>query len=145
MPRSRSSGFESITRSSTCWLARKAPAWRSIWSTSVVLPWSTWAMIAMFRITQRSVLTGLRDKTAYGPAPGLRGGIYRRGVPGRKSGTRAGGGSWQAVSRGKEEVAGEQCAVSAQCVRVSRAADRWGCGLGAAGSGRLRAPVLTSS
>ena len=38
MPRSRSSGFESITRSSTCWLARKAPACRSIWSTRVVLP-----------------------------------------------------------------------------------------------------------
>ena len=51
MPRSFSSGLESITRSSTCWLARKAPACRSIWSTSVVLPWSTCAMIAMLRIT----------------------------------------------------------------------------------------------
>ena len=38
MPRSRSRGFESRTRSPTCWLARKTPAWRSIWSTSVVLP-----------------------------------------------------------------------------------------------------------
>jgi hypothetical protein len=25
------------------------PDWRSIWSTSVVFPWSTWAMIATFR------------------------------------------------------------------------------------------------
>ena len=38
IPRSRSSGFESRMRSSTCWLARKTPAWRSIWSTRVVLP-----------------------------------------------------------------------------------------------------------
>src|SRR5207244_2546146 len=50
MPRSRSSGFESITRSPTCWLARNTPAWRSIWSTNVVFPWSTCAMMAMFRI-----------------------------------------------------------------------------------------------
>ena len=27
----------------------RPPAWRNIWSTSVVLPWSTWAMIAMLR------------------------------------------------------------------------------------------------
>ena len=51
IPRSFSSGFESMTRSSTCWLARNAPACRSIWSTSVVLPWSTCAMIAMFLIS----------------------------------------------------------------------------------------------
>ncbi len=38
MPRSRSRSFESITRSATTSLARKAPAWRSMWSTSVVLP-----------------------------------------------------------------------------------------------------------
>ncbi len=50
MPRSRSSGFESMTRSLTCWLARNTPAWRSIWSTSVVFPWSTCAMMAMLRI-----------------------------------------------------------------------------------------------
>ena len=31
------------------WLARNVPDWRSSWSTSVVLPWSTWAMIAMLR------------------------------------------------------------------------------------------------
>ena len=50
MPRSRSSSFESITRSATCSLARKVPAWRSMPSTSVVLPWSTWAMMAILRI-----------------------------------------------------------------------------------------------
>ena len=38
MPRSRSSGFESITRSVISWLARNTPDWRSIWSTSVVFP-----------------------------------------------------------------------------------------------------------
>ena len=50
MPRSRSSGFESIARSCTAWLARKIPDWRNIWSTRVVLPWSTWAMMATLRM-----------------------------------------------------------------------------------------------
>ena len=49
MPRSRSSSFESITRSATRSLARKMPLWCSRASTSVVLPWSTWAMMAMLR------------------------------------------------------------------------------------------------
>ena len=39
-----------MTRSATFSLARKVPLWRSSWSTSVVLPWSTWAMMAMLRI-----------------------------------------------------------------------------------------------
>ena len=38
IPRSRSSGLESSTRSITCCPARNTPAWRSILSTSVVLP-----------------------------------------------------------------------------------------------------------
>ena len=50
MPRSRSSSFESITRSATCSFARKVPDWRSMASTSVVFPWSTWAMMAILRI-----------------------------------------------------------------------------------------------
>src|SRR5262245_47628218 len=50
MPRSRSSAFESITRSATSSLERKMPLWCSMASTSVVLPWSTCAMIAMLRI-----------------------------------------------------------------------------------------------
>src|SRR5215469_7670050 len=50
MPRSRSSSLESMTRSATCSLARKVPAWRSMASTRVVLPWSTCAMMAILRI-----------------------------------------------------------------------------------------------
>ncbi len=53
MPRSRSWSIESITRSvSTSWAA-KTPDWRSMASTSVVLPWSTWAMIATLRMSSR--------------------------------------------------------------------------------------------
>src|SRR6185295_19688728 len=48
MPRSRSSGFESMTQSVVSWFDRKAPDCRSRKSTRVVFPWSTWAMIAMF-------------------------------------------------------------------------------------------------
>ncbi len=53
MPRSRSWSIESITRSvSTSWAAN-TPDWRSMASTSVVLPWSTWAMIATLRMSSR--------------------------------------------------------------------------------------------
>ena len=44
MPRSRSWSSESSTRS-TSLVAANTPDWRSIASTSVVFPWSTWAMI----------------------------------------------------------------------------------------------------
>ncbi len=54
IPRSRSSSFESITRSTTCWFSRKILACFNIPSTSVVLPWSTWAMMAMLRNSFRS-------------------------------------------------------------------------------------------
>jgi len=50
MPRSRSRSLESMTRSTTASLARKMPDWRSMVSTRVVLPWSTWAMMAILRI-----------------------------------------------------------------------------------------------
>ncbi len=53
MPFSRSRSLESMTRSSTSWLARNAPDCQSMASTSVVLPWSTCAMIAMFRRSSR--------------------------------------------------------------------------------------------
>ena len=49
IPRSFSRSFESIARSSTRWLSRKVPDWRKSWSTRVVLPWSTCAMIATLR------------------------------------------------------------------------------------------------
>jgi hypothetical protein len=52
MPRSRSRSFESITRSIRCWCAANVPDWRSSLSTSVVLPWSTWAMMAMLRMAR---------------------------------------------------------------------------------------------
>src|SRR5215207_4281032 len=53
MPFSRSRSIESNTRSATSWLARKAPDCQSIASTSVVLPWSTWATIARFLRSSR--------------------------------------------------------------------------------------------
>ena len=33
-------------------VSRKVPDWRRSWSTRVVLPWSTWAMIAMLRMAR---------------------------------------------------------------------------------------------
>jgi len=53
MPRSRSWSIESMTRSVSAAPSRKAPDWRSIASTSVVLPWSTWAMMATLRRSSR--------------------------------------------------------------------------------------------
>ena len=49
---------ESIIRSTTAWFARNAPVWRSIASTSVVLPWSTWATIATLRRSSRTEAAG---------------------------------------------------------------------------------------
>jgi hypothetical protein len=53
MPFSRSRSIESITRSATFAPSRKAPDCHSIASTSVVLPWSTWATIATLRRSSR--------------------------------------------------------------------------------------------
>src|SRR5512147_658507 len=50
MPRSRSRSLESITRSTGTSFSRKMPLWLSMASTSVVLPWSTCAMMAMLRM-----------------------------------------------------------------------------------------------
>src|SRR5439155_24749849 len=60
MPRSRSRSLESMARSATRWLSRKEPACCSSRSTSVVLPWSTWAMIA----TLRNVIQEIRLRPA---------------------------------------------------------------------------------
>src|SRR5476649_1239326 len=49
IPRSRSSSLLSIARSATRSFARNTPLWCSSASTSVVLPWSTWAMMATLR------------------------------------------------------------------------------------------------
>src|SRR3954469_6063161 len=56
MPRSRSRSFESRMQSPTSCEARNSPLWRRRQSTSVVFPWSTWAMIAMFRTSERRIL-----------------------------------------------------------------------------------------
>ena len=53
MPFSRSRSPESMTRSLTDSLARKAPDCRSMASTRVVLPWSTWATMATLRMSSR--------------------------------------------------------------------------------------------
>lgn len=51
IPRSFSRALESMTRSSTCSLVRKVPLCLSSASTSVVLPWSTWAIMATLRMS----------------------------------------------------------------------------------------------
>ncbi len=59
MPFSRSRSPESMIRSATpasSWCAVNAPAWWSIASTSVVLPWSTWATMATLRRLLRRVV-----------------------------------------------------------------------------------------
>ena len=58
MPRSRSRSFELSARSTVAWFSRNAPDCLSSASTSVVLPWSTCAMIAMLRISMRGVPRG---------------------------------------------------------------------------------------
>src|SRR4051794_20358697 len=53
IPFSRSRSVESITRSATSCPERNAPDCQSMASTSVVFPWSTWAMIATLRRSER--------------------------------------------------------------------------------------------
>ena len=50
MPRSRSRGLVSIIKAPTCWWARKTCPCFNNASTKVVLPWSTWAMMARLRM-----------------------------------------------------------------------------------------------
>src|SRR3990167_9589224 len=50
MPRSRSKSMESMMRSPRPWMLRWTWVWRNMGSTSVVLPWSTWAMMATLRM-----------------------------------------------------------------------------------------------
>src|SRR5512143_3723818 len=56
MPFSRSRSMLSMTRSFTDWFSRNTPLCQSMASTSVVLPWSTWAMMAMLRICSRTAI-----------------------------------------------------------------------------------------
>src|SRR5262249_53948041 len=53
MPFSRSRSIESMIRSGTDSFWRKSPDCHNMASTRVVLPWSTWAMIAMLRMLSR--------------------------------------------------------------------------------------------
>ena len=53
MPRSRSWSMESMTRVSSVLVGGEHAGLRSMASTSVVLPWSTWAMIATLRMSER--------------------------------------------------------------------------------------------
>src|SRR5215207_5523453 len=62
MPFSRSRSIESMTRSFTSWLARKAPDCQSIASTRVVLPWSTWATMATLRRSWRATSIGAQAR-----------------------------------------------------------------------------------
>src|SRR5262245_1894818 len=57
MPFSRSRSIESMIRSATAWFSRKSPDCQSMASTRVVLPWSTWAMIAMLRMLSRCCIS----------------------------------------------------------------------------------------
>src|SRR6478752_1868326 len=89
IPFSRSRSIESMTRSATSWPLRKAPVCHSILSTSVVLPWSTWATMAMFLRSSRVVISvgecrGKRSQQKTRPAGGgprqVIGGALLRGL-----------------------------------------------------------------
>ena len=56
IPRSFSRSPESITLSWTTWFSLNVPDCLSIWSTKVVLPWSTCAMIAIFLKSSLNIL-----------------------------------------------------------------------------------------
>ena len=66
IPFSRSRSVESMTRSFTSWFSRKEPACQSSASTSVVLPWSTWATIATLRRSSRVAVSLARATTVAG-------------------------------------------------------------------------------
>src|SRR5947209_315826 len=56
--------MESRTRSSTCWPERNAPDSQRRASTNVVFPWSTWATIAMLRMSWRVATSATIDSQA---------------------------------------------------------------------------------
>src|SRR6187399_447465 len=67
MPRSFSMALESMIRSPTFSCAAKVPDCLSRQSTSVVLPWSTWAMMAMLRIGRCMGSLGVAPGREKGP------------------------------------------------------------------------------
>ena len=73
MPRSFSMAFESIARSGSWKRASSVLDWRSSLSTSVVLPWSTWAMIAIFRSLEVALEGSRGVRSFMGEAGGTKG------------------------------------------------------------------------
>src|SRR6266481_1326394 len=86
IPFSRSRSIESMTRSFTSWFSRNEPACQRRASTSVVLPWSTWATMATFlrssRVAVRLVF-GTASTVAFRRVQADRGG--RKAAPFRDS------------------------------------------------------------
>ena len=76
IPRSRSRSIESITRSATGWLSRKTRACFSIPSTSVVFPWSTWAMISAVRFVRSAWFKDTRKLIRLHAVLGTHGGYH---------------------------------------------------------------------
>src|SRR6266404_2433060 len=72
MPRSRSRSLESSARSARRWLSRTAPDCCSRRSTSVVLPWSTWAMMATLRSFMALLLVGQSREARFRRKTGTR-------------------------------------------------------------------------
>src|SRR5438094_8496556 len=90
MPFSRSRSLLSMISVPTSWLSRKVWLCFSSASTSVVLPWSTWAMIATLRMSCRIWVIGLGNiRTADAePSPSLPPGRPLAERPRRGSGVR---------------------------------------------------------
>src|SRR5256885_2110555 len=104
MPFSRSRSIESSTRSLTSWLARNAPDCHSRASTSVVLPWSTWAMIARLRMSVRAAMSGSTiARVGVTPALKVLGGVVA--VDGLAISSRTG---WQVAGSELGALAGAQ-------------------------------------
>ena len=57
MPRSRSRSLVSRICSPTSCVSRNRPLWRNMQSTRLVLPWSTWAIMATLRMSVRRIGT----------------------------------------------------------------------------------------
>ena len=70
MPRSRSWSLESMTRSTSAWWSSKTPVARSMASTRVVLPWSTWATSATLRSWAWRGTRGLLSVAVHGRVDG---------------------------------------------------------------------------
>src|SRR2546425_8045830 len=91
MPRSRSRSLLSMTRSISRSLARKVPVCCSRRSTSVVLPWSTCAMMAILRISPRRACPGTMAPPGRNGIIAPRAGLRTRSSLDSEAGLRRGG------------------------------------------------------